>query len=82
MVELSYSERDRKTMAKAESISAVDYFVDTYGQERLVKLIDAFGEGDGDAAVGGLEDLERRDRHQPIGVARIDHDVHRRVHDR
>jgi hypothetical protein len=37
----------RQSLAYAESISAVDYFVDTYGQERLVKLIDAFGEGHG-----------------------------------
>jgi hypothetical protein len=35
----------RQSLAYAESISAVDYFVDAYGQDRLVKLIAAFGDG-------------------------------------
>ncbi len=37
----------RQSLAYAESISAVDYFVDTYGQDRLVGLINAFGQGSG-----------------------------------
>lgn len=41
----------RQSLAYAESISAVDYLVDTYGQEQLVELINSFGEGTGlDAA--------------------------------
>ncbi len=37
----------RQSLAYAESIAAVDYFVETYGQDRLVELIGAFGEGSG-----------------------------------
>jgi hypothetical protein len=37
----------RQSLAYAESISAVDHFVETYGQDRLVQLINAFGEGSG-----------------------------------
>lgn len=37
----------RQSLAYAVSISAVDYFVDRYGQDRLVKLITAFGQGSG-----------------------------------
>ena len=37
----------RQSLAYAVSISAVDYFVDRYGQDRLVELITAFGEGSG-----------------------------------
>lgn len=41
----------RQSLAYAESISAVDYFVETHGQDRLVQLITSFGEGTGlDAA--------------------------------
>ncbi|MFV2062615.1 MAG: peptidase MA family metallohydrolase, partial [Chloroflexota bacterium] len=34
-------------LAYAESVSAVDYFVETYGEERLVELIRSFAEGTG-----------------------------------
>jgi Peptidase MA superfamily len=37
----------RQSLAYAESISAVDHFVETYGQDRLVELINSFGEGTG-----------------------------------
>ena len=37
----------RQSLAYAESIAAVDHFVETYGQDRLVELINAFGEGSG-----------------------------------
>lgn len=37
----------RQSLAYAESIAAVDHFVETYGQERLVQLIEAFGQGSG-----------------------------------
>ncbi|MEX1294772.1 MAG: peptidase MA family metallohydrolase [Candidatus Limnocylindrales bacterium] len=37
----------RQSLAYAVSISAVDYFVDTYGQDQLVELINAFGAGSG-----------------------------------
>jgi hypothetical protein len=37
----------RQGLAYAESASAVDYFVETYGEPRLVELIAAFGEGSG-----------------------------------
>ncbi len=37
----------RQSLAYAVSISAVDYFVDEYGQDRLVDLINAFGRGSG-----------------------------------
>jgi hypothetical protein len=37
----------RQGLAYAESISAVDHFVETYGQERLVALINSFGHGTG-----------------------------------
>ena len=41
----------RQSLAYAESISAVDFFVETHGQDRLVQLITSFGEGTGlDAA--------------------------------
>ncbi len=41
----------RQRLAYAESISAVAFFVETYGQDRLVQLIRSFGEGTGlDAA--------------------------------
>ena len=34
-------------LAYAESVSAVDFFVETYGQERLVELITSFARGIG-----------------------------------
>ena len=37
----------RQGLAYAESISAVDHFVETHGQEQLVELITSFGEGTG-----------------------------------
>ena len=37
----------RQSLAYAESISAVDHFVQVHGQERLVQLITSFGEGTG-----------------------------------
>jgi hypothetical protein len=37
----------RQSLAYAESISAVDYFLERYGQDRLVELIASFGEGTG-----------------------------------
>lgn len=37
----------RQSLAYAESIAAVDHFVDTYGQDRLVELVNAFGAGRG-----------------------------------
>ena len=37
----------RQSLAYAESISAVDQFVQVHGQERLVQLITSFGEGTG-----------------------------------
>ena len=37
----------RQGLAYAESISAVDYLVETYGEEQLVELITSFGEGAG-----------------------------------
>jgi hypothetical protein len=37
----------RQSLAYAVSISAVDYFVDEYGQDTLVELIRAFGDGSG-----------------------------------
>jgi hypothetical protein len=35
----------RQSLAYAESIDAVDHFVQTYGEPALVELIDAFGQG-------------------------------------
>ena len=41
----------RISLAYAESVSAVDYFVKTYGEEQLVRLITSFADGTGlDAA--------------------------------
>ena len=37
----------RQSLAYAESIAAVDHFVETYGEEQLVELITSFGEGTG-----------------------------------
>jgi hypothetical protein len=37
----------RQGLAYAESISAVDYFVDAYGQQQLVELVNSFGQGTG-----------------------------------
>ena len=37
----------RSGLAYAESVSAVDWFVETYGEQRLVELITAFGAGSG-----------------------------------
>jgi hypothetical protein len=37
----------RQGLAYAESVAAVDYFVETYGEERLVELITSFGMGTG-----------------------------------
>jgi hypothetical protein len=49
--------QDRFYLAYAESVSAVDYFVRTYGREDLVRLVKAFGTGASDdeaftAAIG------------------------------
>lgn len=38
---------NRVTLAYAESVSAVDYFVETYGEEQLVELITSFADGTG-----------------------------------
>jgi hypothetical protein len=37
----------RSSLAYAESVSAVAYFVERYGEDRLVELIAAFGRGAG-----------------------------------
>jgi hypothetical protein len=37
----------RISLAYAESVAAVDYFVETYGEERLVTLITSFADGTG-----------------------------------
>ncbi len=37
----------RQGLAYAESIAAVDYFVETYGEEGLVELVTSFGDGSG-----------------------------------
>ncbi len=37
----------RSGLAYAESVSAVDWFVETYGEQRLVELITSFGAGTG-----------------------------------
>jgi hypothetical protein len=34
-------------LAYAESVAAVDYFVETYGQDKLVELITSFADGTG-----------------------------------
>jgi len=38
---------NRISLAYAESVSAVDYFVETYGEDQLVQLITSFAEGTG-----------------------------------
>ncbi len=37
--------RDRFNLAYAESVSAVSFFIETYGEERLVQLIRSYAEG-------------------------------------
>jgi hypothetical protein len=49
---------DRFSLAYAESVSAVDHFIDTYGRDRLVQLITSYHDGVTDdqaflAATGG-----------------------------
>jgi hypothetical protein len=63
-------------LAYAESVSAVDYFIRTYGQAAMKKLVDMFGTGASDdeafnAAIGtGVDEFDRQWQ-QSVGVSSI-----------